>query len=101
MSHKNQAPKRLQWGRDFLQQKLLGRFGFLTIDCKSISHYLKNRIQALRDDNTLPDTYTVLAQLVFWSGTSAQCFFGTDYAPHTYRAAQRVKQVAVMFKCSW
>lgn len=78
----------------------LGCFGFSITHCQSASHYLKKRIQALYDDNIPPDTHSVLAQVVFWSGAYLQHFFGTHSAPHTYRAAQQVKQVTIISKCS-
>lgn len=83
-------------------ETLLGCFGFSSTNCQSASHYLKRRIQALCDDNIPPNTHThtVLAQVCFWSGTCLQHFFGTGNAPHTYRAAQQVKQVTIISKCS-
>lgn len=81
-------------------ETLLGCFGCSSINCQNTSHYLKKRIQALCDDSIPPNTHSVLAQVVFWSGTYLQHFFGTSNAPHTYRAVQQVKQVTIISKCS-
>lgn len=101
MSHKNQVPNRLQESRDFLQEErsYLGVLVSLLLIAKVSLTTLKREFKLYEMTVSYLAHNTVLAQLVFWSGTYSQQF-DTDYPPHTYRAAQQVKQVTIIFKCS-